>query len=61
MLVTPPLATTDAHYRELFEQVGAVQLLLDPEQGVIVDANPAAATFYGYPREALRGMPMTRL
>lgn len=61
MLVTPPLTTTDAHYRELFEQVGAVQLLLDPEQGVIVDANPAAAAFYGYPREALRGMPMTRL
>ncbi|MBK7349137.1 MAG: PAS domain S-box protein [Gemmatimonadetes bacterium] len=61
MLVTPPLATTDAHYRERFEQVGAVQLLLDPEQGVIVDANPAAAAFYGYPRETLRGMSVTRI
>lgn len=61
MLGTPPLSATDAHYRELFEQVGAVQLLLDPGQGVIVDANPAAAAFYGYPRETLRGMPITRL
>ncbi|MFN8645302.1 MAG: ATP-binding protein [Gemmatimonadales bacterium] len=61
MLVTPPLATTDAHYRELFEQVGAVQLLLDPEQGVIVDANPAAAAFYGYPRDVLRGMSLARI
>jgi PAS domain S-box-containing protein len=59
MLVTSP--TTDAHYRELFEQVGAVQLLLDPGQGVIVDANPAAAAFYGYPRETLRGMPIRQL
>ena len=61
MLVTPPLATTDAHYRVRFEQVGAVHLLLDPEQGVIVDATPAAAAFYGYPRETLRGMSVTRI
>ena len=61
MLVTPPLATTDAQYRELFEQVGAVQLLLDPGQGVIVDANPAAAAFYGYPRDTLRGMPIHQI
>lgn len=61
MLNSPPLATNDAQYRELFEQVGAVQLLLDPELGVIVDANPAAAAFYGYPREALCGMSLTRI
>lgn len=61
MLATPPLPTTDAHYRELFEQVGAVQLLLDPGQGVIVDANPAAAAFYGYDLATLRGMAITRI
>ncbi len=53
--------SSDTHYRELFEQVGAVQILLDPEDGTIVDANPAAAAFYGYSRDVLRGLPITRI
>ena len=53
--------SSDAYYRELFEQVGAVQLLVDPDSGTIVDANPAASVFYGYSRHALRGLPITRI
>ena len=56
-----PATSSDAYYRELFEQVGAVQLLVNPEDGTIVDANPAAAAFYGYPRHALRGLHITRI
>jgi PAS domain S-box-containing protein len=61
MLAPPPLPTTDAYYRELFEQIGAVQLLIEPDSGTIVDANPAAAAFYGYDRATLRGMPVSRI
>ena len=35
---------------DLFENHGAVMLLIDPESGLIVDANRAARFFYGYPR-----------
>ncbi len=48
-------------YRDMFEQHGAVQFLLDPETQRIVDANEAACDFYGYPREKLTGMPITAI
>lgn len=56
-----PMTIGEIRQRDLFDQVGAVQLLLDPETGVIVDANSAAATFYGYPREKLRGLLLSRI
>ncbi len=58
----PSIPTTpETYYRELFEQIGAVQLLVDPDTAMIVDANPAAAAFYGYQREALRGLPVATI
>lgn len=42
----------DAVYRQLFEKSLAVQLLIDPASGRILDANPAACGFYGYERAA---------
>ena len=48
-------------YRDMFEQHGAVQFLLDPETWRIVDANEAACAFYGYPRERLTGMHITEI
>lgn len=36
----------DYHY--LFEQMNAIILIIDPETGEIVDANPAACEYYGY-------------
>jgi PAS domain S-box-containing protein len=50
------LRASEARFRTLFESHSAVMLLVDPVGGAIVDANPAAAEFYGYPREALRSM-----
>jgi len=39
----------DASYRQLFEQNAAVQLVVDPTSGAILDANRAAAEFYAGP------------
>jgi len=41
-------------YRAIFENSRAVTLLIDPVTAHIVDANPAAARFYGYSIDELR-------
>lgn len=43
-------------YRAIFENHHAVMLLIDPANGDIVDANPAAAEYYGWSREQLSTM-----
>lgn len=43
-------------FAALFENNNAIKLILDPVTGRIIDANPAAAEFYGYPRERLLRM-----
>ena len=53
-------ATDDIH-RQFFEKNRAVQLLIEPETGAIVDANPAACAFYGYERDRLRRLRITDL
>ena len=40
----------------LFQHHHAIMLLIDPDSGAIVDANEAAAHFYGYPLSILRTM-----
>ena len=45
----------------LFEHSVAPMLLVDPADGAIVDANPAACRFYGYPRERMAGMPIASI
>jgi diguanylate cyclase (GGDEF)-like protein/PAS domain S-box-containing protein len=41
-------------YRRLFTQCKAVELLIDPADGTIVDANQAAADYYGWTVEELK-------
>jgi PAS domain S-box-containing protein len=41
-------SSSEDRYRQMFERNPAVQLLIDPASGAIVDANPAAVKFYGY-------------
>ena len=48
-------------FRSLFENQLMVMLLIDPADSRILDANPAAALFYGYPLEALRRMKVTEI
>jgi PAS domain S-box-containing protein len=43
-------------YRDLFRNHHAVMLLVDPINGRILEANPAAAAFYGWSEETLRRM-----
>jgi PAS domain S-box-containing protein len=48
------LRESEARYRSLFTNNHAVMLLIDPEGGAIVDANPAAAAYYGWTQAELR-------
>jgi PAS domain S-box-containing protein len=50
------LRQSEAKFRTLFQQHAAVKLLIDPEDGRILEANEAAAAFYGWSREELERM-----
>lgn len=49
------LKASEARFRNMFERHSAVKLLIDPESGAIVDANPAAAAYYGWSKDELCG------
>ncbi len=49
------LRQSEERFRALFEENHAVLLVIDAD-GAILDANPAAARFYGWSRETLRSM-----
>lgn len=38
----------DARYRQIFRNNPAIQMLIDPANGRVIDANDAACLFYGY-------------
>ncbi|MFP5240517.1 MAG: PAS domain S-box protein, partial [Acidobacteriota bacterium] len=50
------LRSSESRYRDLFLTNSTVQLLIDGDTGAILDANPAAQAFYGYPCGELRSM-----
>lgn len=50
------LRESETLYRSMFEKNLAVKLLIDPRTGQIVDANPAAANFYGYSLDQLKSL-----
>ncbi len=47
------LRESEERYRSLFQNNHAAMLLVDPETAYIVDANPAACSFYGWGHEEL--------
>ncbi|MFZ5501208.1 MAG: PAS domain-containing protein, partial [Candidatus Micrarchaeota archaeon] len=47
------LRESEEHYRSLFQNNHSVMLLIDPETGGIMDANPAACSYYGFSRDKL--------
>ena len=55
------LRESEARYRALFENEHIALLLVDPADGAIRDANPAAARFYGWTREELVGKNLADL
>lgn len=58
-------SATNAHepsfYRDMFEEHGAVMLLIDLETGTIDYANKAAAAYYGYSVEQLQAMNINEI
>ncbi|HEX7649276.1 MAG TPA: diguanylate cyclase, partial [Noviherbaspirillum sp.] len=46
-------------FQRVFRKHSSIMLLIDPENGIIIDANRAAARFYGYTEEALRAMKLS--
>ena len=55
------LKESENRYHALFKNNYAPMLLIDPETGHIVDANPAACSFYGYEKEKLTKKKITDL
>ena len=53
------LRESEERYRSLFNNNHSVMLLIDPESADIVDANPAAVSFYGWSFEELTGKKIT--
>lgn len=47
------LRESEERYRSLFQKNHATMLLIDPDSGAIVDANPAASDYYGWAHEEL--------
>lgn len=55
------LISSEKRFRQMFEAHSAVMLMLEPESGRIVNANGAAAGFYGYSVEQLRAMTISEI
>ncbi len=55
------LKESETRYRQMFERNRAIKLLIDPVTGAIVEANPAAADFYGYAVAQLEQMRITEI
>ena len=54
-------STMDAGFRDIFEKSGSIMLLVEPGCGRIVEANRAALSYYGYPREQLIGTSIDKI
>ena len=56
--LTASLRESEERYRALFDFAQVSILFMDPDLGVIVEANQAACRYYGYSDAQLRGMSM---
>lgn len=55
------LIQSEQRYRQMFESVRLPKLITDPHTARILDANPAAIEFYGYPLDTLKTMTMLQI
>jgi diguanylate cyclase (GGDEF)-like protein/PAS domain S-box-containing protein len=55
------LSSSESRFRRFFEKNSSVMLLIDPQTNCFIDANEAAVSFYGYPRERLTGMLVNQI
>ncbi len=55
------LAKSEEKYRSLFENQYAVMMIIDPEDGQIIDANPAATDYYGWSYQELTSLKVNEI
>ena len=55
------LQISETKFKRLFDGHSTVMLVIDTESKIIIDANCAAASFYGWPLSKLRGMRLEQL
>jgi PAS domain S-box-containing protein/putative nucleotidyltransferase with HDIG domain len=55
------LRESETLFRKLFEDTAVVKLIIDMDTGNIIDANEAAAVFYGWSREQLKQMKIQEI
>lgn len=55
------LQESEEKFHRMFEKHAAIMLLIEPNTGTIMDANPAAEKFYGYSCEQLRWMKIGQI
>ncbi|MHB0898288.1 MAG: ATP-binding protein [Spirochaetales bacterium] len=55
------LEESEARYRLLFKAHNSIMLLIDPDSGRIIDANPSAEAFYGWTRSQLLSMNISEI
>jgi PAS domain S-box-containing protein len=55
------LKESKSRYQSLFTDNNSVMILLDPQTGIIANANRAAAKYYGWPVDKLRGMNVSEI
>nr|MCU0514535.1 PAS domain S-box protein [Anaerolineae bacterium] len=55
------LRASERRYRQMFELIGLPKLIIDPDSGLILDANPAALEFYGHTLPDLKSMTIAQI
>ncbi len=60
-LVEQDQMESEQRYHAVFDNLHTVMLVVDPANGAIIDANPAAVEFYGWPKEQLLTMVMSSI
>jgi len=55
------LEESEARYKLLFQNTHTIMMLIDEATGQIIDANPAAEAFYGWPRAELTTMRISEI
>jgi len=58
---TAELQESEAKFRNLFHNNHTVMMLIDPQDGKIMDANPAASGYYGWTHQELLKMRMSQI
>jgi diguanylate cyclase (GGDEF)-like protein/PAS domain S-box-containing protein/putative nucleotidyltransferase with HDIG domain len=59
MAVSADELSDNINLTDVFDQHGAVMMLIDPQTGDILYANNAAATFYGYAKQEMQSMKIS--